>query len=73
MDDLLGVTVVNSFDQLSENCLNFIFWHPSVLKPMPIVVQLTSLQVLHNHYQLIFIGVREVLEHLYDIFVRQFA
>ena len=71
MDDSLAVAVVEGLGQLEHDLGNLLLRHLSVLEALPILVELTSSQVLHHDDQLAFLGFRDGVKKLNNVLVAE--
>ena len=51
MDDLFRVTIVDSLRKLKHDFKHLELWDLAVFEPLPVVIQLSTREVLHHHNQ----------------------
>ena len=70
---VLVVAVVDGLGQLEHNFEDFFFGHPSILESLPVVVQFTTRQKLHNHDKLLLFWLWKRVNQFYYVLVLQVA
>jgi hypothetical protein len=70
--DFEVVTVVNCGEQLQHDLLGLCLGHHMVWLALPVLIELTTRQILHDHDDLVLLGKRKGAVHFHNMPVLQF-